>query len=177
MNSTQLSNALNTGINSFIQNFAPLVLGLLIVVWVISRQLRARLVTTRMTVYYVLMALGLFNIVQYSKVHGASLAFIGNLLLYSLILPPLFGWLRVLTYKYWLNDKNQVMRKGNLATAALWIIYMAFHLSLDYLTHAPGNIFLLFDIGFSLFVQRRLAYHNATKKFPDEIKNNIGAKD
>ena len=177
MSSSQLSNILNTGVNGFIQNFAPAILGLLIIVWVISRQLSARLVTTRMTTYYILMALGLFNIVQYSNVHGVSLLFIINLLLYSLILPPLFGWLRVLTYKYWLNDNNQVMRKGNWFTALLWIVYMALHLALDHFTHAPGNIFLLFDIGFSLFVQRQLSYRTAAKKFPDEIKNNRGAKD
>ena len=177
MNTQELSNALNGGINIFIQNFAPLLLGLLIVIWVISRQLRKRLVTTGMTVYLILMALGFLNIVQYSKVHGATLVFVGNLLIYSLILPPLFGWLRVLTYKYWLNDQQQVMRQGNWLTALLWIVYMALHFSLDVLTHAPGSIFLLFDIGFSLFVQRRLAYHNASKKFPGEIKNNLGAKD
>ncbi|XOW21849.1 hypothetical protein QK908_05385 [Lactococcus cremoris] len=106
-----------------------------------------------------------------------TIGFLGNLLIYSLVLPPIFGWLRVLTYTYWVNDDQQVMRKGNLLTALFWIIYMALHLGLDHFTKAPGNLFLLFDIGFSLLVQRYLAYNKARKQFPKEIENNRKAKE
>ncbi|EQC88151.1 hypothetical protein LLT7_03630 [Lactococcus cremoris subsp. cremoris TIFN7] len=53
---------------------------------------------------------------------------------------------------------------------------MALHLGLDHFTKAPGNLFLLFDIGFSLLVQRYLAYNKARKHFPKEIENNLKTK-
>lgn len=177
MNTNQFNQAMNTDIQAFIQNFAPAILGILIIFWVISRQLRARVVTARMTIYLILMAFGAIEIFQYVEKSGLTIGFLGNLLIYSLVLPPIFGWLRVLTYTYWVNDDQQVMRKGNLLTALFWIIYMALHLGLDHFTKAPGNLFLLFDIGFSLLVQRYLAYNKARKQFPKEIENNRKAKE
>lgn len=82
-----------------------------------SRQLRARVVTARMTIYLILMAFGAIEIFQYVEKSGLTIGFLGNLLIYSLVLPPIFGWLRVLTYTYLVNDDQQVMRKGNLLTA------------------------------------------------------------
>ena len=117
MNTNQFNQAMNTDIQAFIQNFAPAILGILIIFWVISRQLRARVVTARMTIYLILMAFGAIEIFQYVEKSGLTIGFLGNLLIYSLVLPPIFGWLRVLTYTYLVNDDQQVMRKGNLLTA------------------------------------------------------------
>lgn len=65
MNTNQFNQVLNTDIQAFIQNFAPAILGILIIFWVISRQLRARFVTARMTIYLILMAIGAVEIFQY----------------------------------------------------------------------------------------------------------------
>lgn len=177
MNTTNFNKILNTDLTGFINYFAPVLLGLLIIIWIISRQIRPRLVTTRLTTYYILMAIGAVEIFQTIQQQGLSINFIIEFIVYSLLLPPFFGWLRVLTYRYWLNDKRQVMRCGNWLTALLWILYMLGHFVLDYFVKAPGSLFLLFDIGFSLVVQRQLAYHNAGQKFPNDIKNNKGVKE
>ncbi|MDR0199084.1 MAG: hypothetical protein LBI43_00730 [Streptococcaceae bacterium] len=176
MNPSQLSQTLNTDLKPVITNYAPAILGILIIIWVISRQLRPSMVTAKMRIYYILMIIGGVEILQYVQKSGLRVSFALQFLIYSLILPPLFGWLRVLTYNYWVSDKQQVMRKGNLLTALLWIIYMGGHIALDHFTKAPGNLFLLFDIGFSLLVQRYLAYRTASRKYPNEIQNNVEAE-
>ena len=72
MNTNQFNQAMNTDIQAFIQNFAPAILGILIIFWVISRQLRARVVTARMTIYLILMAFGAIEIFQYVEKSGQS---------------------------------------------------------------------------------------------------------
>ena len=63
------------------------------------------------------------------------------------------------------------MRKGNIVTIVLWLIYIIGHGALTYFVRDNEN-FMLFSIGISLLVQREVIWINSRKKFSIQIRNN-----
>jgi hypothetical protein len=113
------------------QSLLYLVIGVAVLGLLIYRQLSARPVQGNQRVVLILLIVGLVETAQYlQKTHPGSVAIAA--LVGSLVLAAVFGAMRAATVRIWLQD-GQIWAKGNLLTAALWIVALAAHLGYDYL--------------------------------------------
>jgi uncharacterized membrane protein YhaH (DUF805 family) len=120
-----------------------LVIGLVVIALLVSRQLMARRLNDNYRLSIILAVIGLVQFVNFVKsVHGPHddsrivVAVVGSLLLAAVL-----GAVRALTVKVWRQDDGQLMRKGTWITAVLWIISLAVHLGYDELVagHIAGS--------------------------------------
>lgn len=159
------------------QTLSYLVIGVAVLGLLIYRQLVARPVRGNQRLVLILVILGAIEAVQYiQKLHGgtttataAAIALIG-----SLILAAVFGAARAATVRIWLQD-GQAWSKGNLLTAALWVVAVAAHLGYDYLIgqHKSigdiGNATVLLYLAVSLAVQRVIVTMRARRLDPAAV--------
>jgi hypothetical protein len=108
-----------------------LIIGLIVLAWLIYRQLQVRRVkdSTNQILLLVLAVYGVVSIVNATKHHHPSTGIVA-LLVASLVVSGVFGAIRAVTVRIWAQD-GQVLRQGNLLTAALWIVSIAVHLGFD----------------------------------------------
>lgn len=156
------------------QTLSYLVIGVAVLGLLIYRQLVARPVRGNQRLVLILVIIGAIEAFQYiQKLHGgtttAAIALIG-----SLILAAVFGAARAATVRIWLQD-GQAWSKGNLLTAALWIVAVAAHLGYDYLIgqHKSigdiGNATVLLYLAVSLAVQRVIVTMRAQRLDPAAV--------
>jgi len=155
------------------QSLLYLVIGVAVLGLLIYRQLRVRLVRGNQRIVLILVVVGLIETVQYlQKLHAGSAAVVA--LVGSLILAAVFGVARAATVKIWLQD-GQAWAKGNLLTAALWIVALAAHLGYDYLIgqHKDignlGDATVLLYLAVSLAVQRVIVSARAQRLNPAPV--------
>jgi hypothetical protein len=155
------------------QSLLYLVIGVAVLGLLIYRQLRARPVRGNQRIVLILVVVGLIETVQYlQKLHAGSAAIVA--LVGSLILAAVFGAARAATVKIWLQD-GQAWAKGNLLTAALWIVALAAHLGYDYLIgqHKDigdlGDATVLLYLAVSLAVQRVIVSARAQRLDPVSV--------
>jgi hypothetical protein len=152
------------------QSLLYLVVGIAVLGVLIYRQLRVRPVRGSQRIVLVLVIIGLVEAVQYvQKLHAGSAAVIA--LIGSLVLAALFGAARAATVKIWMQD-GQAWVKGNLLTAALWVVALGAHLGYDYLIgqHKDigdlGDATVLLYLAVSLAVQRVIVTARAQRMNP-----------
>jgi hypothetical protein len=156
------------------QTLSYLVIGVAVLGLLIYRQLVARPVRGNQGLVLILVIIGAIEAVQYiQKLHGgtttAAIALIG-----SLILAAVFGAARAATVRIWLQDR-QAWSKGNVLTAALWVVAVAAHLGYDYLIgqHKSigdiGNATVLLYLAVSLAVQRVIVTMRAQRLHPAAV--------
>jgi hypothetical protein len=155
------------------QSLLYLVIGVAVLGLLIYRQLIARPVRGNQRIVLILLVVGLIEAVQYlQKLHAGSAAVVA--LVGSLILAAVFGAARAATVKIWLQD-GQAWAKGNLLTAALWIVALAAHLGYDYLIgqHKDigdlGDVTVLLYLAVSLAVQRVIVGVRAQRLNPVSV--------
>jgi len=155
------------------QSLLYLVIGVAVLGLLIYRQLRARPVRGNQRIVLILVIVGLIEAVQYlQKLHAGSAAVVA--LVGSLILAAVFGAARAATVKIWLQD-GQAWAKGNLLTAALWVVALAAHLGYDYLIgqHKDigdlGGATVLLYLAVSLAVQRVIVSARAQRLNPVSV--------
>ena len=155
------------------QSLLYLVIGVAVLGLLIYRQLIARPVRGNQRIVLILVIVGLIETVQYlQKLHAGSVAVVA--LVGSLILAAVFGAARAATVKIWLQD-GQAWAKGNLLTAALWIVALAAHLGYDYLIgqHKDigdlGDATVLLYLAVSLAVQRVIVSARAQRLNPVSV--------
>jgi hypothetical protein len=155
------------------QSLLYLVIGVAVLGLLIYRQLRARPVRGNQRIVLILVIIGLVETVQYiQKLHAGSAAVIA--LVGSLVLAALFGAARAATVKIWMQD-GQAWVKGNLLTAALWVVALAAHLGYDYLIgqHKDigdlGDATVLLYLAVSLAVQRVIVTARAQRMNPASV--------
>ena len=116
-----------------------LVIGLLVLAWVLYRQLMTRRLSDNYRLSIILAIIGVVEFVNFLKGHPHSddgkiaLAVVG-----SLVLAAGFGAARALTVKVW-RQGGQLMRKGTWLTGVLWIVGLAAHLGFDDLVAGHVN--------------------------------------
>ena len=114
-----------------------IVLGVVVLGLLIYRQLRSRPVdVSGLRLVAILAVIGVVQAYQFldARHSGAvTYAALGG----SLVLAAVFGALRAVTVRVWLQG-GQPWSKGNWLTAALWIIALAAHLGYDALV-TPGR--------------------------------------
>jgi hypothetical protein len=155
------------------QSLLYLVIGVAVLGLLIYRQLIARPVRGNQRIVLILLVVGLIEAVQYlQKLHAGSAAVVA--LVGSLILAAVFGAARAATVKIWLQD-GQAWAKGNLLTAALWIVALGAHLGYDYLIgqHKDigdlGDVTVLLYLAVSLAVQRVIVGVRAQRLNPVSV--------
>jgi hypothetical protein len=155
------------------QSLLYLVIGVAVLGLLIYRQLRSRPVRGNQRIVLILVIIGVIETVQYlQKLHAGSAAVVA--LVGSLILAAVFGAARAATVKIWMQD-GQAWAKGNLLTAALWVVALAAHLGYDYLIgqHKDigdlGDATVLLYLAVSLAVQRVIVTARAQRLDPVSV--------
>jgi hypothetical protein len=152
------------------QTVLYLVIGVAVLGLLIYRQLVARPVQGNQRLVLILVIIGLIEAAQYlQKLHAGSAAFVA--LAGSLVLAAIFGAARAATVRIWIQD-GQAWSKGNILTAALWVVALGAHLGYDYLIgqHKDigglGDATVLLYLAVSLAVQRVIVVLRAQRLSP-----------
>lgn len=141
------------------------------IIFVLYRQLSEQMVKHRMKNYIIIIIIGLSLVATQSSGMKWNVSLITIIILGDILFPSLLGWLRAKYTIIWTNKNQIVMRKGNIVTIVLWLIYIIGHGALTYFVRDNEN-FMLFSIGISLLVQREVIWINSRKKFSIQIRNN-----
>ncbi|MGA7206151.1 MAG: hypothetical protein WBX27_16135 [Specibacter sp.] len=119
------------------QSVINILIAVVVLAWVISRQLRARPLKEQRpyTLMIVLAVVGLYQIAPLAsrvQITGAAYAALAA----GLVSGAVFGWLRGRYVHLWRVD-GVLTRQGNWFTIVLWVAGLAIHLGLD----AGGALF------------------------------------
>lgn len=144
-----------------------LVLGGLILMRVIQRQLAPRVLRFKLEVYAVLVIVGGASVVQAAQRGQLDLRqpAAGMVIIGSLVSAIVFGLMRGQTYRIWLADDQTVWRQGNWATLLLWVVGIAVHFIIDLGWSGSGSLLLLY-LGLTLLAQRGWLWWRASRRFP-----------
>jgi hypothetical protein len=148
-----------------------IVIGVAVLGYLITRQLRARRVSSSgLRVVAILAVVGLVEASSYLRGnHGGAITYaaLGG----SLVLAAIFGILRASTVRIW-SEGGQAWSQGNWLTAVLWIVALAAHLGYDYLVahgnadRGVGSATVVLYLAVSLGVQRLVTHWRATRLQP-----------
>lgn len=143
-------------------------IGVLVVIYILSRQLRVRIVPRVVNIRFsiILAVIGLFDLSSYTGSHHVTIGdfywVVGSLVFGSILL----GALRALTVKIWVSN-NWVVRQGTWLTMALWAISLLLHFAADFGSGhtAVANLeasSLLLYLGVTYGVQNYVVHRRAT---------------
>ncbi|HEY1918746.1 MAG TPA: hypothetical protein VGH27_24505 [Streptosporangiaceae bacterium] len=135
---------------------SSLVLGILVLCFVIYRQMNARPVRGDFRIPLVLGVIGVIQLADFLRQHHTSTNLITLGLLGSLVLAAVFGAARAMTTKVWMRN-GQPWRQGNVLTAVLWAVGLGAHLGFDYLVYkhsSLGEVTIFLYLAVSFAVQR-----------------------
>ncbi len=152
-------------------SYANIVIGLVVLAWVISRQLRVRTVNEEraMRLLVILGVIGLYEVAQFADRHtvsSAAWALVGASLVGSLLL----GVLRGRTVRVWRDANGALLQQGTAVTLVLWAVSIAVHLGADLVLHTLGSAAvglgsasLVLYLAVTLGVQRVVVVHRGTE--------------
>jgi hypothetical protein len=163
------------------QNLINILIAAVVLVWVISRQLRARPLKEQRpySMMIVLAVLGSFQIIQlagHEQITDAAYA----AMVAGLASGAVFGWLRGRYVHLWRVD-GVLTRQGNWLTIVLWVLGIAIHLGLDQagVMFSPdsGAINSLGTVGIMLYLAVTLAAQRfATLARANSLEERIPAR-
>ncbi|MCL4562264.1 MAG: hypothetical protein M1281_16835 [Chloroflexi bacterium] len=147
-------------------DYSNLIIGLLVLAFLLYRQLQIRPVRKRVsfTLPLILVILGVVSLESYLSANPPSLTTIISIIFSLLFLAIGMGAIRAATVRLWTRD-GILFRQGTLLTIVLWIVSVAMHLAADYFGHA-GESSLLLYYAITLFVQSVIVQSRAKGKFP-----------
>lgn len=163
-------------------NETNLIIGLLVIVLVLYRQLATRRLRENYRLAIILAVIGIVEFVRFLGGHPTDEGGIAAAVVGSLVIAAVLGWVRALTVQVWRGEGGQLLRKGTWLTALLWVISFAAHLGYDYLVagHITGKnggnvgdatvlLYLVVTLTIQQFVLlRRVARQEATGAIPTE---------
>ena len=116
-----------------------IVIGLVVLAWLLSRQVQKRLVKEdrKPTVLLILLVLGIVQLASYFKSAASDNAVV-LLLIGSLVLAAGFGVVRAYTVRLWRAD-GQLWRQGTWLTVVLWLVAIGSHIGLDFVIEGAGE--------------------------------------
>jgi len=115
-----------------------LVIGIAVLALILVRQMQVRPVRASFRLPLILAIIGvieLYQFFQHNQHHNTGVVFAA--LAGSLALAAIFGAIRALTVRVWINA-GQALRQGTWLTAVLWIVSLGVHLGYDYLVDGKG---------------------------------------
>jgi hypothetical protein len=122
-------------------NVTNLVIGLLVIVLVLYRQLAVRRLRENYRLQVILAVIGIFEFANFLRGHPSDDGGIAAAVVGSLVIAAVLGGARALTVQVWRGGDGQLLRKGTWLTGLLWIVSFAAHLGYDYLVagHVTGK--------------------------------------
>lgn len=144
-----------------------IVIGLVVLAWVLWRQVQRRLVRAdrKPTVLLILLVLGVVAVGAYVKkepVTGLAIVLLAG----SLVLAAGFGVVRGYTVRVWEQD-GQRWRQGTWLTVLLWLVAVGSHIGIDALIDGGakglGSASILLYLAVSLGAQRLVVQSRATR--------------
>jgi hypothetical protein len=128
----------------------------LVLAFLLSRQLTVRPLRERSVIGLVLVVVGLVEVAQFAGAHPMGAGDIALLVL-SLAIGCALAVVRALwTIRLWVQD-GRTMRQGNALTALLWVVSLGQHLAVDKVVLAgAGTATILLYFGVVLVVQREV---------------------
>jgi len=113
-------------------NVANIVLGLLVLVLILRRQVRVRPVRedARIGILVLLAFLGITSMSRTLHGHHVSHSVIA-VLVATLLAAGVLGGIRGLTVQVWRDPGGRALRKGTAVTAGLWVASIAVHIGAD----------------------------------------------
>jgi hypothetical protein len=151
-----------------VTELANLVIGLLVLVYVVSMQLRAKPAKTDMRLPLILAVIGIIQLTGFLRGESNKASEVAAALIGSLLLAAAFGGIRAATVHVWV-DNGQAWRQGNWLTAALWIMSFAVHLGYDFAVDGRGalsglgNASLVLYLAITYAVQRLIIQARAQR--------------
>jgi uncharacterized membrane protein YhaH (DUF805 family) len=163
-------------------NLTTLVIGILVLVLLLSRQLATRRLRENYRLSLILALVGIVEFVDFLNGHPSDKGGIAEAVVGSLVIALVAGAVRALTVRVWRGEGGQLLRKGTWLTAVLWILSLAAHLGYDELVagHITGKnggnvgdatvlLYLVVTLVVQQFVLlRRVARQEATGEIPAE---------
>ena len=121
-------------------NVTNLIIGILVLVLVLYRQLATRRLGENYRLSIILAIIGIVEFVNFLNGHPNDDGGIAAAVVGSLVIAAVFGAVRALTVQVW-RENGQLLRKGTWLTAVLWILSLAAHLGYDDLVagHVTGK--------------------------------------
>lgn len=121
---------MNIGVN--------IVIGVVVLLWILSRQVQKRSVREdrKPTALLILLVLGVLQLTTFFKDNAATSSVI-LLLVLSFVLAAGFGVIRAYTVHLWRAD-GQLWRQGNWLTVVLWLVAIGLHIGLDFVIDGAG---------------------------------------
>jgi hypothetical protein len=116
-----------------------LLIGVLVLGWILYRQLQARPAKADLRLPLILGIIGIIDLTGFLGQHGHHPGYVFAALAGSFILAVVFAGARAATVHIWV-DNGQAWRKGTTLTAVLWILSLAVHLGYDYLVDGRGPL-------------------------------------
>jgi hypothetical protein len=140
-----------------------ILIAVLIVAYLIARQLVTRPVRERSAARLVLIlgVIGIIEMVQSVKGHKLGAETI-TLVAAGIVMGALLGLARAVTVRVWRDTAGLAWRRGTVLTAMLWVVSLAAHLGIDVVvdhsTTAKGlaSASILLYLGVTLGVQREV---------------------
>jgi hypothetical protein len=129
-----------------------LLIGLVVLGYILVRQLQVRPVRANMRIVLILAVVGIIeltNFFQHNQ-HAHHAAEIVAALAGSLVLAAVTGAIRAMTVRVWF-DGSQALRQGSWLTALLWVVSLGLHLGYDYLILGHGSLSGLGDATLTLY--------------------------
>jgi hypothetical protein len=143
-------------------------IGLVVLVYIVVKQLQARPAKTDMRLPLILGVIGIIQLTGFLRGEDSHAGEIAAALIGSLLLAAAFGAIRAATVHVWV-DNGQTWRQGNILTAALWIVSLAVHLGYDFIVDGRGplsglgNASLLLYFAITYAMQRMIIQSRAQR--------------
>lgn len=134
---------------------ADLAVALVLLGWILYRQLTTRPLKSKSPAGWILLGLGLVSAAQFAGSQPLT-AIDAGVVLGSAAIGSGLAFLRAQTVRLWVQDQS-VMRRGTWLTAALWVAGLGQHLLLDAVVRTPGlaQATMTAYLGLVLLVQRQ----------------------
>jgi predicted metal-dependent HD superfamily phosphohydrolase len=137
-----------------------IVIGLLVLAYIIGKQVTKQPLSAKTRLGLILAAVGLvetWNFIQHTHVADRDLALVAA----SIVIGLGLAVLRARTVRVW-ADQGNVWQQGSWVTAALWVVGIGQHLLVDSLVaSALGADSLLLYFGVVIFAQRQVVLARA----------------
>ena len=136
------------------QTTINIAISVLVLAFLLTRQLTVRTLRERSVVAPILVLIGVLESAQFFSAHHPGAGDVALLGL-SLVIGCALGAVRALwTVRLWVQD-GRVLRQGGAVTAVLWVVGMAQHLAVDEVVlPGLGTATILFYFGVVLLVQQ-----------------------
>ena len=155
-----------------------LLIGLVVLAFILYRQLQARPVRDTMRLPLIIAIIGVVQLAQFLQ-HGHHGPGVSVALAGSLVIAAVFGAIRAATVRVWV-DGGQAWRQGTWLTAVLWVVSLGVHLGYDYLVEGKGSqsglgsasLLLYFGVTFTI---QRLILQARAQRIADTSPQHTGA--